>query len=220
MRPDDGLFNKGMPVSLTFHHQRQLAVFSGLVGDDTFAVKMTHPIPASDISDPNEKWIITFILKDGLAYRFETRLKDKDKWITSLVFPFPEVMPGQPVRRHIRYGTYYWALLYDPEQNGAEGRVSEIGNGTVVDLSLSGARIMTDMSSLRINQRVVLKIDLGDDDIDLDEKTGNLLYQVSAAVRYVDPAPDGCRYAGLEFLEKEPVVSQRLRQIISKFETH
>ncbi|MBF0550428.1 MAG: PilZ domain-containing protein, partial [Deltaproteobacteria bacterium] len=215
MRPDDRLFNKGMPVSLTFHNQRQLAVFSGLVGHDTFAVKMSHPIPASEISDPNEKWIITFILQDGLAYRFETQLKDKR--ITSLVFPLPELMPGQPVRRHIRYGVSYWTVLYNPNENGTEGRLAEIGNGTVVDLSLSGARIMTDMSSLRINQQVVLKIDFWDDDIDLGNKTDDLLYPVSAAVRYVDPAPYGCRYVGLEFLKQEPAFSQRLRQLIYKF---
>ena len=112
------------------------------------------------------------ISDEGLAYKFTCRLLSNKVPRIGLSYPSGKLY-GVNVRKHPRISVSFWAPILEPVTEGGRTILNPVGEGSIVDMSEGGCRIMTN-NQYKVNDTIYLSFEYkeGKEPLSFKEKSG------------------------------------------------
>lgn len=145
---------------------------------------------------------VRFIADDGNLYSYTTPLLERKVPLITFGFPGNDI-PGTTIRKHVRISTSFWASILDPASvPGANS--NPIGDGTVVDMTVEGARLMAQME-LQKGTPVCFEFIVNDNSPPVFCK---------GEIKNVKPGRYGTTYYGIQFTGMDKATLQNIAEIL------
>lgn len=189
MADGHGVFRDGGIVFLKIAERPYKATIQSFEPWRHLTVRLTKVDSSLVYKASGEKVTVTCIDEQGIAHSGETSLMKKA--LPTIVLHYPENMEGTSIRKHERVPVSIWVSIRDSKP-GQDPKVSPVlGDGTLVDLSPEGARLMTEVKNFNVGQAIILEFQLTDE---------HRLVRIPSVVRNSHPAPYSCLYYGVKFV--------------------
>jgi hypothetical protein len=154
---------------------------------ESITVKLSNPDMTLVHIMPDTECKVKFIAEDGMAYNIDTTLLKRK--IPNIIIKYPAKMSGVSIRKHPRIATSYWTSIIDEKNENGKVVLEKIGDGTIVDMSLGGCKLMT-MLQYKVGNRIQLSFEY-------DENSSPVTF--NGIIRNLKQAPYDAIYYGIEY---------------------
>ena len=205
MSENINIFTNGMTLSLNIAGKPYRgSIVKYQVGSDII-VKLAKPDMSILHIMPNSSCVVRCISDEGMAYGFQTNLKNRKIPLITIGYPQGE-LKGVSVRKHERIKTSFWAQLKMMNVSGAgnTSKLEMIGDCNIVDMSMGGCKIMT-KQELKKGGPIWVEFNYGEDEEAV---------QFKGIVRSKKPAPYESIFFGLEFSDIKDGFFGKIKKIL------
>ena len=193
----------GFPVIVNIKNKPFPGVVVSEGKEEGFLVRLARPDQTILGSMLDSICTLQCITDEGLAYKFECRLRSKKVPHIGLSYP-AEKLQGVNVRKHPRISVSFWTAILGVVTEGGKSTLKPVGEGSIVDMSEGGCRVMTS-SRYKVNDMIHLSFEYKEGKEPLDFK---------GKIRQVRPAPHGLTYYGLQYDDPKPEFLKTVQTII------
>ena len=181
------IFFTGMRILLNVVEKNYQGTIMEFSEGESIMVRLSNPDMTLVHIMPDTECKVKFIDDNGIAYNISTILLKRK--IPNIIIKYPDKFEGVSIRKYQRISTSYWAaILNEVNENGVVS-LKPSGDGTIVDMSLGGCKLMT-VLQYKIGSQIWLSFNYGDGDNQLTFK---------GIVRNMKHAPYDTMYYGIEF---------------------
>jgi hypothetical protein len=197
------LIHKGDFFLIKIGEKDYKGIVQEISGEKGIKIKVTKPDQTLVHLMPDSEIDAKFIADDGMLYQYTTFIVERK--IPTLTFQFPpNNLEGTSVRKHVRVPTSFWtAILKIPTAAGQA--LEPIGDGTVVDMAVGGARVMTHVD-MKPNEPILFEFEPGE---------GGEAILCKGLIKSVKPARYGAQYFGIQFQGMSEETLNRISKILS-----
>ncbi len=205
MSENKNIFSNGMMLSMNIAGKPYRgSIVKVQVGAD-IVLKLAKPDMSILHIMPNSSCVVRCISDEGMAYGFQTSLRNRKIPLITIAYPEGELQ-GVSVRKSERIKTSFWAQLKLMNVSGAAetSKLEMIGDANIVDISLGGCRIMT-KQELKKGGPIWVEFNFGENDETVHFK---------GTVCGKKPAPYESFFFGLEFSDANDELLGKVKKIL------
>lgn len=196
MADKNDIFYEGMRLLVEiFEKKYQGSIIDFSTAEKSINIRLSNPDATLIHIMPDTECRLKFIAEDGMAYNVATALLKRK--IPNITVQYPDKFEGVSIRKHLRVPTSYWASIMSEKSEPA-------GDGTIVDMSLNGCKLMT-VLQYQIGNPIRLSFNYGENDNQLTFK---------GIIRNMKPAPYDSTYYGIEFEQPTESFLKSLEELL------
>ncbi|MBI3582747.1 MAG: PilZ domain-containing protein [Nitrospinae bacterium] len=174
------IFYTGLRILVEIFEKKYQGVIMEFSAGESISIRLSNPDATLVHIMPDTECKVKFIAEDGMAYNIDTVLLKRK--IPNIIIKYPAKTEGVSIRKHHRVSTSYWTSIMD-EKN------EKIGDGTIVDMSLGGCKLMT-MLQYKAGNHIQLSFEY-------DENSSPVAFK--GIIRNIKQAPYDTTYYGIEY---------------------
>ena len=135
------IFYTGLRILVEIFEKKYQGVIMEFSAGESISIRLSNPDATLVHIMPDTECKVKFIAEDGMAYNIDTLLLKRK--IPNIIIKYPVRMDGVSIRKHPRISTSYWTSIMDEKNENGKAVMEKIGDGTIVDMSLGGCKLMT-----------------------------------------------------------------------------
>ena len=181
------IFYTGLRILVEIFEKKYQGVIMEFSAGESISIRLSNPDATLVHIMPDTECKVKFIAEDGMAYNIDTLLLKRK--IPNIIIKYPVRMDGVSIRKHPRISTSYWTSIMDEKNENGKAVMKKIGDGTIVDMSLGGCKLMT-MLQYKAGNHIHLSFEY-------DENSSPVTFK--GIIKNIKQAPYDTTYYGIEY---------------------
>lgn len=181
------IFYTGLRILVEIFEKKYQGVIMEFLAGESISIRLSNPDATLVHIMPDTECKVKFIAEDGMAYNIDTVLLKRK--IPNIIIKYPAKMEGVSIRKHPRISTSYWTSIMDEKNENGKTVMEKIGDGTIVDMSPGGCKLMT-MLQYKTGNHIHLSFEF-------DENSSPVAFK--GIIRNIKQAPYDTTYYGIEY---------------------
>ncbi|OGW00569.1 MAG: hypothetical protein A2889_07460 [Nitrospinae bacterium RIFCSPLOWO2_01_FULL_39_10] len=181
------IFYTGLRILVEIFEKKYQGVIMEFSAGESISIRLSNPDATLVHIMPDTECKVKFIAEDGMAYNIDTLLLKRK--IPNIIIKYPVRMDGVSIRKHPRISTSYWTSIMDEKNENGKAVMEKIGDGTIVDMSLGGCKLMT-MLQYKAGNHIHLSFEY-------DENSSPVTFK--GIIKNIKQAPYDTTYYGIEY---------------------
>ncbi len=181
------IFYSGLRILIEIVGKNYQGTVLELSEGESITIKLSNPDMTLVHIMPDTECKVKFISEDGMTYNIDAVLIKRK--IPNIIIKYPVRMEGVSIRKHPRISTSYWTSIIDEKNENDKLTMEKIGDGTIVDMSLGGCKLMT-MLQYKAGNHIHLSFEF-------DENSSPVAFK--GIIRNIKQAPYDSMYYGIEY---------------------
>jgi len=181
------IFYTGLRILVEIFEKKYQGVIMEFSAGESISIRLSNPDATLVHIMPDTECKVKFIAEDGMAYNIDTLLLKRK--IPNIIIKYPVRMDGVSIRKHPRISTSYWTSIMDEKNENGKAVMEKIGDGTIVDMSLGGCKLMT-MLQYKAGNHIHLSFEY-------DENSSPITFK--GIIKNIKQAPYDTTYYGIEY---------------------
>ncbi len=181
------IFYTGLRILVEIFEKKYQGVIMEFSEGESISIRLSNPDATLVHIMPDTECKVKFIAEDGMAYNINTVLLKRK--IPNIIIKYPVRMDGVSIRKHPRISTSYWTSIMDEKNENGKTVMEKIGDGTIVDMSHGGCKLMT-MLQYKAGNHINLLFEY-------DENSSPVAFK--GIIRNIKQAPYDTTYYGIEY---------------------
>src|SRR4030067_1318841 len=181
------IFYTVLRILIEIFEKKYQGVIMEFSAGESISTRLSNPDATLVHIMPDTECKVKFIAEDGMAYNIDTLLLKRK--IPNIIIKYPVRMDGVSIRKHPRISTSYWTSIMDEKNENGKAVMKKIGDGTIVDMSLGGCKLMT-MLQYKAGNHIHLSFEY-------DENSSPVTFK--GIIKNIKQAPYDTTYYGIEY---------------------
>ena len=181
------IFYTGLRILVEIFEKKYQGVIMEFSAGESISIRLSNPDATLVHIMPDTECKVKFIAEDGMAYNIDTLLLKRK--IPNIIIKYPVRMDGISIRKHPRISTSYWTSIMDEKNENGKDVMEKIGDGTIVDMSFGGCKLMT-MLQYKAGDHIHLSFEY-------DENSSPVTFK--GIIKNIKQAPYDTTYYGIEY---------------------
>lgn len=181
------IFYTGLRILIEIFEKKYQGVIMEFSAGESISIRLSNPDATLVHIMPDTECKVKFIAEDGMAYNIDTVLLKRK--IPNIIIKYPAKMEGVSIRKHHRISTSYWTSIMDEKNENGKTVMEKIGDGTIVDMSPGGCKLMT-MLQYKAGNHIHLSFEY-------DENSSPVTFK--GIIKNIKQAPYDTTYYGIEY---------------------
>ena len=181
------IFYSGLRILIEIAGKNYQGTVLELSEGESITIKLSNPDMTLVHIMPDTECKVKFISEDGMTYNIDAVLLKRK--IPNIIIKYPVRMEGVSIRKHPRISTSYWTSIIDEKNENDKLTMEKIGDGTIVDMSLGGCKLMT-MLQYKAGNHIHLSFEY-------DENSSPVTFK--GIIKNIKQAPYDTTYYGIEY---------------------